>query len=63
MLPHPVSNWSEPSSGPLHTAVLELRHTLAKRDFRHGGGVKFKCVAAIYDAYYKVSQGLVRARD
>ena len=25
-----------------------------RHDFRHGNGVKFKCVASIYDAYYKV---------
>ena len=25
-----------------------------RQDFRHGNGVKFKCVASIYDAYYKV---------
>ena len=26
-----------------------------RHDFRHSNGVKFKCVASIYDAYYKVT--------
>ena len=30
-----------------------------RHDFRHGNGVKFKCVASIYDAYYKVTSAML----
>ena len=55
---HPVLNWTSAREGRLHTASLGLHHTLTRRDFRHNNGVKFKCVAAIYDAYYKVRSPL-----
>ena len=53
----PVENISrgEEGSGHLHSARLGLRHTVSRADFQQGGGrqLRVKCVARIYDVYYK----------
>lgn len=53
---HPVLNWTQAREGRLHTVTVGLHHKLTRHDFRHSNGVKFKCVASIYDAYYKVNE-------
>ena len=41
-----------PLSRPAPTT--SIKDTRFRHDFRHSNGVKFKCVASIYNAYYKV---------
>merc|ERR1719237_17142 len=52
----PTISGAQAREGRLHTATVGLHHKLTRQDFRHGNGVKFKCVASIYDAYYKVNE-------
>merc|ERR1719334_1777281 len=51
---YPIINMTVAKDETLHTAILGLRHTIQRSDFGHGKIVTVKCVASIYDIYYKM---------
>jgi len=54
LIKYPIINMSLGREETLHTAVLGLRHQVMRSDFGHGKIVTLKCVASIYDIYYKM---------
>eukprot|EP00092_Neocalanus_flemingeri_P007230 GFUD01007809.1.p1 GENE.GFUD01007809.1~~GFUD01007809.1.p1 ORF type:complete len:177 (-),score=49.29 GFUD01007809.1:261-791(-) len=53
---YPVVNITHNYEETLHTNTLGLVHSVRRHDFQHQNHkhMKIKCVASIYDAYYKV---------
>jgi len=56
LIKYPIVNKTLANEEKLHTAILGLKHKLQKSDLSHerGKGVLIKCVASIYDIYYKM---------
>jgi len=54
LIKYPIINMTVAKDETLHTAILGLRHTIQRSDFGHGKIVTVKCVASIYDIYYKM---------
>jgi len=56
LVKYPVVNLTYNFDETLHTNTLGLLHTVRRHDFQHKNQkhIKIKCVASIFDAYYKV---------
>eukprot|EP00090_Calanus_glacialis_P015342 TRINITY_DN24223_c0_g1_i2.p1 TRINITY_DN24223_c0_g1~~TRINITY_DN24223_c0_g1_i2.p1 ORF type:complete len:189 (-),score=37.68 TRINITY_DN24223_c0_g1_i2:225-791(-) len=56
LVKYPVVNITDSHEETLHTNTLGLLHTVRRHDFQHQNHkhMIIKCVASIYDAYYKV---------
>jgi len=54
LVKYPIINMTISQAETLHTATLGLKHKIMRSDFGHGKIVTVKCVASIYDIYYKM---------
>jgi len=61
LVQYPVVNISYNHEDILHTNTVGLLHTVRRHDFQHMNHkqMKIKCVASIFDAYYKVVEIVV----
>jgi len=57
LIRYPVFNISRDNNNTLHSTVLGLSYTVQRRDFKvHHERLKLKCVAFLYDVYYKATE-------